>query len=77
MDRWEPVGVIVNCLRVKLYIPDSKALLVTTRNLNVNVTASCQKFVRLLRRSSKMPRTKMATLTSFRNRVSVYFLTRL
>ena len=37
MIRMEPVGVLVICLRVKLYSPDSKALLVTTRNINVKV----------------------------------------
>ena len=33
----QPVGVLVICLRVKLHSPDSKALLVTARNIDVYV----------------------------------------
>ena len=77
MIRIELVGVFVFGLRVKVYIPDSKLLLLTTRNMNVNVTVFCQKFVPLLRMSMKMPRIKMANLTSFQNRLSIYFLTRI
>jgi len=40
MIRMEPVGVLVICLRVKLYSPESKDLLVTARNINVNLKFS-------------------------------------
>ena len=73
----EPVSVLLFCLCVKICSPHTKALLVTARNIDVNVKSSLSEFCSFLHIYSKKPRPKLANLNFLDNYLSIYILTRL